>query len=62
MGIRQNRKKGRNNADKKGIETVGSVLSVVVEVDRIPWPVGGVSSKITDLGIIWGNTQGLGMG
>ena len=31
---------------------MGSVVSVTVEVDRIPWPVGGVSSKITDLGII----------
>lgn len=44
-----------NKAEQIGKELKQQGLwFVTVEVDRIPWPVGGVSSKITGLRTIWG--------
>ena len=51
-------KREQCGAERKGMETVGRVVSVTVEADRIPGPAGGLSSKITDPTVIileaWG--------
>lgn len=54
MGLDKTDEREQGRADRKGIEATRSVVSVTVEADRIPWPVGGVSSKITGLRTIWG--------